>query len=115
MSSLHPTQPIELILRETHVTDRGLAAIEGFPCWMIDLTNTAVTDEGAAHLATIPELHQLTLSGTKMTGACLKEFRHLRELVGLRLDRIPVTDEQLQALDGCDLTMLELDENGLIR
>lgn len=106
MNSLRPARPIDLILRNTAVTDEGLAAIEGLPCWIVDLAGTSVTDRSAAVLATLPRLHILDLSGTRMTGASLAQLKSLPELQNLRLEGIPVSDNEFQSLDGCDLRNL---------
>lgn len=106
MNSLRPARIINLILRNTAVTDAGLAAIEGFPCYLVGLAGTSVTDRSAAVLATLPRLHILDLSGTRMTGASLAELKLLPELDNLRLEGIPVSDNEFQSLDGCDLRNL---------
>lgn len=106
MNSLRPARIINLILRNTAVTDAGLAAIEGFPCYLVGLAGTSVTDRSAAVLATLPRLHILDLSGTRMTGASLAQLKSLPELDNLRLEGIPVSDNEFQSLDGCDLRNL---------
>ena len=61
----------------------------------------AVTDEGVRHLARVPLLQHLDLSGTAITDAGLQVLRHLPNLRTLSLAWTGVTARGMAALDEC--------------
>ena len=60
-----------------------------------------VTDDGIAHLARLPRLQHLDLSGTGITDAGLQVLRHLPRLRTISLAWTRVTDEGIGALADC--------------
>ena len=60
-----------------------------------------VTDDGIAHLARLPALQHLDLSGTGITDAGLQVLRHLPRLRTISLAWTRVTDEGIGALADC--------------
>ena len=60
-----------------------------------------VTDDGIAHLARLPGLQHLDLSGTGITDAGLQVLRHLPRLRTISLAWTRVTDEGIGALADC--------------
>ncbi len=89
----------DLCLRNTNITDRGLAHLKGLRSLVsLDLSNTQVTDAGLEHLKKLPNLETLTLSNTQVTDVgleCLKEFPSLDSLY---LGGTQVTDAGLRHL-----------------
>ena len=63
---------------------------------------SAVTDEGIRHLARLPALQHLDLSGTAITDAGLEVLRHLPNLRTLSLAWTRTSDRGMQALASCD-------------
>ena len=61
-----------------------------------------VTDEGMRHLARLPALQHLDLSGTSITDAGLQVLRNLPALRTLSLAWTAVTDDGIGALARCD-------------
>ena len=61
-----------------------------------------VTDEGVRHLARLPSLQHLDLTGTSVTDAGLQVLRHLPQLRTLSLAWNRVTGEGIGALAHCD-------------
>ena len=61
-----------------------------------------VTDEGIRHLAAMPALRYLDLSGTSVTDAGLEVLRHLRELRTLSISWNGTTPSGIGALAHCD-------------
>lgn len=61
-----------------------------------------VTDEGVRHLARLPSLRHLDLSGTGITDAGLQTLRDLPQLRTISLAGTRVTDEGIGALAHCD-------------
>jgi hypothetical protein len=73
----------------------------------------AITDEGVRHLATLPSLQHLDLSGTGITDAGLSVLRHLPRLRTLSLAGTRVTDEGAASLAHCgDLERVNLAATG---
>lgn len=56
----------------------------------LDLTRCPVTDDGAAHLRNLRYLSHLSLDGSKVTAAALKNFEPLKKLRFLNLSRTAV-------------------------
>jgi len=61
-----------------------------------------VTDAGVRHLARMPALQHLDLTGTSVTDAGLQVLRHLRELRTLSLAWNRVTEAGIRVLAHCD-------------
>jgi hypothetical protein len=61
-----------------------------------------VTDDGVRHLARLPALQHLDLSGTSITDAGLQVLRDLPGLRTLSLAWTRVTDEGIGVLAHCD-------------
>jgi hypothetical protein len=61
----------------------------------------AVTDEGVRHLARLPALKHLDLSGTAITDRGLEILRHLPGLETISLAGTPITDEGVLHLAHC--------------
>lgn len=88
----------ELYLKETAITDRGLAAIRKLPqVWSLILDDTAVSDEGCAALAEMPQLSLLSLNRTRVVGHGLAKLRD-NEPFNLYLEGTPATDDGVTAI-----------------
>jgi hypothetical protein len=61
-----------------------------------------VTDAGLAHLARMPQLRHLDLSGCAITDRGLEVLRHLPQLEGIALIWTAVTDAGVANLSGCE-------------
>ncbi len=61
----------------------------------------ALTDAGIRHLARMPQLRYLDLSGTQVTDAGLKVLRSLRSLERINLSGTHITDTGVAELAGC--------------
>jgi hypothetical protein len=71
---------------ESHITDAGLVHLKELPeLETLDLTWTAVGNEGLKHLKGSKHLKNLGLHGTRVTGAGLEALVELPELGGLQL------------------------------
>jgi hypothetical protein len=66
----------DLVLRETQVTDSGLAHLKGLSnLSKLDLSFTHVTDVGLTDQSALSKLSELNLCGTRVTPGRLKEIR----------------------------------------
>jgi len=96
-----------LALTGKQITDKGLANLRG----MGSLTHvylwdaTELTDVGAAHLATLPNLEFLDLEKSKVTDEALRLLSRLPKLTALSFQNNPFTDKGLEYLNG--MTQLE--------
>ena len=84
----------------------------------IDLTNTAITDEGLVDLGKLPKLEKLILKGCKtITGEAFSEFEFPESLKELNLeDAILINDDGLGELSRfTELEHLRLDNNVAIK
>lgn len=82
----------ELELTNSAVNDEGLEAVKGLVhLHRLDLTRTRVTDEGLAHLADLPELEELRLAGTHVGDAGMRHLERLKKLRRLDLSTTSVT------------------------
>jgi hypothetical protein len=63
----------------------------------------ALTDDGVRHLARLPGLKELDLSGTRVTDSGLAVFAHLPELESISLGGTRVTDQGAALLAHCPL------------
>lgn len=88
-------------LRETAVTDDGLAGLTDLPALaQLDLGQTAITGEGLKCLAGSKSLEVLDLNSAKLTDVGLRQLPALEKLRILTLYRTPITDEGLKGLAG---------------
>lgn len=80
-------------------TDHDLEAVKLFPKlkWL-RLTDTAITDDGLAHLQGLTDLQNLCLRRTAVTDAGLAHLRGLTELQDLDLEKTKVTDQGVRQL-----------------
>ena len=84
-----------------HVTDAGLAHIEGLSeILTLSLYDTPITDAGLAHLEGLDQLHSLLLGATHVTDAGLAHLERLSQLRQLSLDSTQVTGSGLPHLAG---------------
>jgi hypothetical protein len=107
---------------EGQMTDAVLADVARIEAiTALDLGGSkALTDEGVRHLARLPALRHLDLSGTAITDRGLQVLRHLPALETLSLAGTPVTDEGAVHLAHChELRQINLSGtrtgNGAIR
>lgn len=84
-------------LRGTAVTDQGLAYLHGLPLQSLDLRGTAVTGSGMYALPT-STLTALHLTDTKVTTAELARMPVMPQLATLKLNRLTLTDDAIEAL-----------------
>jgi len=71
---------------DTQVTDAGLAHLAGLPVLeTLLLSGAQVTDAGLAHLTELPTLKSLHLGGTQVTAAGLVHFQKMPALRHLGL------------------------------
>jgi len=69
-----------LVLRQTRVTSAGLGALHDLPLRHVDLSHTAVTDGGLAHLAGLHELRTIDLSGTSISDQSVSDLLEISSL-----------------------------------
>ncbi|MFN8580231.1 MAG: hypothetical protein U0163_04540 [Gemmatimonadaceae bacterium] len=96
---------------EGQMTDEILARVSSLALTALDLSGCkAVTDDGVRHLARMPQLQQLDLSGTAITDAGLRALNGLPGLRRLNLSWTRTTDSgaahlaQCRQLESVDLT-----------
>jgi len=79
---------------ETKISDDALAELAPLAARLdfVGLRDTAVTDAGVVHLAKLPGLTGLNLSGTKITDAALPYLKSMGRLTKLNLTKTAVTD-----------------------
>lgn len=90
------------------IKDDDLSWLRGFSGTTLNLSNTAVTDQGLVHLKGLKELNGLNLSGTKVTGSGLQHLKTIPKLGTLILKETPVTDDDMEHLRGLQLQGLHL-------
>ncbi len=106
-----------LNLRDTKVTDEGLARLRGLKALKyLHLERTAISDAGIQHLSDLPNLEYLNLYGTKITDQALETLKGNKGLKQLYVWRTEVTDQgvarlakalpQLEIVRGMDLSKL---------
>lgn len=89
-------QIVWLNLRDTRLTNSGLAAIGPLPhLTRLSLDYTAVSDAGLAALAQFPELQHLNLTGAQVTDAALPAIAALPKLKKVHLWQTAVTPKAL--------------------
>jgi Leucine-rich repeat (LRR) protein len=105
----------ELTLRDTSVTDAGLAQLTSLPrLQRLSLTGTPITDAGLAHIGRITSLEELDLSRTNVQGAGFAHLAGLTKLRRLTLVQTAITDDSLGALPPLpELEYLHLDGTGI--
>ncbi|MCE5229858.1 hypothetical protein LLG95_09710 [bacterium] len=88
-------------LRDTRVTDADLALLDKLPdVENLDLTNTSVTGAGLIHVRGLKKLAYLGLWNTQVDDEGLKNIQHLTKMWGLVLDNTKVTDAGMVHLKG---------------
>ena len=97
------TNPSARLHAQGQMTDTVLADISRIEAiTALELGGSkALTDEGVRHLARLPALKHLDLSGTAITDRGLRVFRHLRALETISLAGTPITDEGVAHLAQC--------------
>ncbi len=104
----------KLYLMHTCITDRGMAAVTRYAPNLtdIDLTGTAVTAQGLAHLANLSHLNKLTLSGRNCEDGGFAAIGKLSGLIDLEVRQkyadpwIHYRRDPGPAIDGRDLANL---------
>ncbi|MEP6619742.1 MAG: hypothetical protein ABJE47_10510 [bacterium] len=102
--AIHPSAHLQA---EGQMTDAMLGEIARLPnaghITALDLGNSkALTDEGLRHLARLPQLQHLDLSGTAITDRGLEVLQELSELQTIALTMTHVTDAGVRHLERCD-------------
>lgn len=91
-------EPIELYLKDSKVTDDGLAALEGVQnLRMINLSNTQITDSGLSRLSALPGLREIVLTGTRVTNAGVRKLKEARPAVDV--EKLSESEKTTQAQD----------------
>lgn len=121
----HLTKLESLFLRNTRVTEAGLAHLKAIPGLKIlnlsgaaltdsavvhfrdfveledlILNNTQISDKGLAHISQLSKLNGLYLKGTQVTDAGMPKLAELRELMFLDLSQTKITDAGIASLNG---------------
>lgn len=85
----------------------------------LDLSNSAITDEGLAKLGNLINLEELNLAGTAIDGSGLQALSGLKKLVRLDLSRTRLNDEALpfvtafDSLDRLEVSYTKVTDVGL--
>jgi hypothetical protein len=83
------------------VTDDGVRHLAGLPALKhLDLSGTAITDRGLAVLRELPALETLSLAGTRITDEGATHLAHCHELRQINLSWTRMGDGALRALAG---------------
>jgi hypothetical protein len=86
----------EIDLSNSNVTDDALALIASMDDLVaLKLSNTKITDKGIAHLANHAKLAEITLSGTRVTNGVLTHLSKLQKLDRVSVDQTAVTREAM--------------------
>jgi len=86
----------EVDLSNSKLTDDALALIASMDNLVyLNLSNTKITDKGIAHLANHAKLTDITLSGTQVTNGVLTHLSKLRSLDRVLVDQTAVTREAI--------------------
>jgi hypothetical protein len=102
----------ELILDNSKVTDKGLAAITHLALDKLYLTGTVVGDRGLEEVAKIPTITQLSLKGTAVTDAGVARVAHL-PIEKIYLNDTAVTDQVFEHLSGLTLETLYIENTAV--
>jgi Leucine-rich repeat (LRR) protein len=97
-------QPSAGLAAEGQMTDKLLGDVSGIESVSsLELGGSKMlTDDGVRHLARLPHLKHLDLSGTAITDRALDVLRHLPELETLSLAMTHVTDAGIAQLSACE-------------
>lgn len=79
-------------------TDEAIKTLRGLNLRFLDLSDTAITDEGLAMLPTLLRTQRLQLSQTAITDAGLVHLPRMRGLESLSLAGVPVTQQGFDRL-----------------
>jgi hypothetical protein len=100
LPAMHPAARLDAAGQMTDAVLADVSRVETVTA--LDLGGSrALTDEGVRHLARLPGLKHLDLSGTAVTDRGLEVLRELRSLETLSLAMTRVTDEGVALLAGC--------------
>lgn len=107
--------PVSLVLNETAVTDRGIAATSGFSrVEALFLRDTAVGDEAMKTIGKLSTLTELDLTGTKITNDGLAHLAGLNNLKRLIAGSTAIDDAGMENLKSLTaLSKLEVPETGV--
>jgi formylglycine-generating enzyme required for sulfatase activity/Leucine-rich repeat (LRR) protein len=108
LRNLKKLAKLELLFSQAGVT--GLDHLAELPALKeLDLTGTATTDEAVKDIASLKKLETLSLGRTSVTDACLHHLAGLDRLRSLELGGTAITDDGLQAIQSLPrLEMLSL-------
>jgi Leucine-rich repeat (LRR) protein len=95
-----------LMVSSSHVTDAGLANIQGLTNLRMLGLGSQISDAGVAHLRGLMRLEILMLSSSQVTDAGLQNLQRLKELKSLYLTNTQITDAGLAYLQ--ELSQLQL-------
>ena len=95
-----------VLLRDTKITDKGLASLKGRQIELLDLTNTAVTGAGLAQLKGLP-IKRLLLGQTKIGDNDLKSLEGL-PIEWIFLNDTLITDNGLAFLKTLPIRAINL-------
>jgi len=95
----HLPQLSDLDLSGTAITDDGLKHLSGCPIKHLSLSGTKITNYGLRHLVECPALASLSLSKTAIDDAGLENVCALSNLRSLYLDGTAIGDAGLQRLE----------------
>ncbi len=93
--------PIELKIKDTAITDRGLQVLAdtGHPFSQLDLDGTQITDAGLVHLQRIPKLTSYVgLSNTSITDEGIDALSQLKKVRQINLTATKVTAQGVARL-----------------
>ena len=109
-------------LSYTAISNEGLAHLKTMASLrLLNLTATSIRDEGLVHLAELRGLQELYLSGTAISSAGLVHLRELTDLEWLYLNETQIGDAGLIHLDGLNklkwlgLATTQITDFGLMR
>ncbi len=92
-------QLVELHLQKMPVKDEDLAIIKQFTnLRVLNLDYSAITGKTLGDLATLPHLHSLALSGTKITASHLQQLKNSKSLEEVFCWDTPLTQQDQQQL-----------------
>ncbi len=93
-----PSGVQELVLAFGAIGDHELAQLPLESLVWLDLSHTAVTDQGVSHLKKAVGLRRLSLEGTRVTSTALATLAQLPQLEELDLTGLPIGDEATEML-----------------
>ena len=109
IASNHSLEGI-LSFEDSAITDEGLRHLASLPrVSLLQLSGTKITDAGLVHLTAMVNLQKVFLARTQVTGTGLTHLHGLPNLYGIDLSDCPITDEGWSALQAFkSLTYLSL-------